>query len=243
MITNPQAGTNVHEIAGGIYRINTPVDLPGGNAFSFNQYLLLDDEPLLFHTGPRQMFPLVREAVASLMPVQRLRYVGLSHYEADECGSLNQWLAIAPEAVPLAGRIASLVSVADMADRAPRALADGEQLVLGRHTVQWIDTPHVPHGWDAGLLMDLTANTLFNGDLFTQPGHGGQALTDGDILGPSEAFRQPMDYFAHSPQTQATLARLAAFKPGTLACMHGSAWRGDGGMLLRHLGEVLAARD
>jgi flavorubredoxin len=243
MITNPQAGTNVHEIAGGIYRINTPVDLPGGNAFSFNQYLLLDDEPLLFHTGPRQMFPLVREAVASLMPVQRLRYVGLSHYEADECGSLNQWLAIAPEAVPLAGRIASLVSVADMADRAPRALADGEQLMLGRHTVQWIDTPHVPHGWDAGLLMDLTANTLFNGDLFTQPGHGGQALTDGDILGPSEAFRQPMDYFAHSPQTQATLARLAAFKPGTLACMHGSAWRGDGGMLLRHLGEVLAARD
>jgi flavorubredoxin len=243
MITNPQAGTNVHEIADGIYRINTPVDLPGGNAFSFNQYLLLDDEPLLFHTGPRQMFPLVREAVASLMPVQRLRYVGLSHYEADECGSLNQWLAIAPEAVPLAGRIASLVSVADMADRAPRALADGEQLMLGRHTVQWIDTPHVPHGWDAGLLMDLTANTLFNGDLFTQPGHGGQALTDGDILGPSEAFRQPMDYFAHSPQTQATLARLAAFKPGTLACMHGSAWRGDGGMLLRHLGEVLAARD
>jgi flavorubredoxin len=242
MITNPQAGTNVHEIADGIYRINTPVDLPDGTPFSFNQYLLLDDEPLLFHTGPRQMFPLVHEAVASLMPVQRLRYVGLSHVEADECGSLNQWLAIAPEAVPLAGRIASLVSVADMADRAPRALADGEQLVLGRHTVQWIDTPHVPHGWDAGLLMDLTANTLFNGDLFTQPGHGDQALTDGDILGPSEAFRQPMDYFAHAPQTQATLAKLAALKPGTLACMHGSAWRGDGGMLLRHLGEALAAR-
>lgn len=240
MITNPQTGTNVHEIADGIYRINTPVDLPDGTAFSFNQYLLLDDEPLLFHTGPRRMFPAVREAVASLMPVERLRYVGLSHYEADECGSMNQWLALAPEAVPLSGRIAAMVSVADMADRAPRALADGEQLVLGRHTVQWIDTPHVPHGWDAGLLMDLTTNTLFNGDLFTQPGRGEQALTDGDILGPSEAFRQPMDYFAHAPQTAATLARLAALRPGTLACMHGSAWRGDGGMLLRHLGEALA---
>ena len=118
----------------------------------------------------------------------------------------------------------------------------GEQLLLGRHTVQWFDTPHVPHGWDCGLLMDLTANTFFCGDLFTQPGHGEQALTEGDILGPSEAFRQPMDYFAHAPQTAATLARLAALKPGTLACMHGSAWRGDGGMLLRHLGEAITAR-
>ena len=242
MITNPQTGTNVHEIADGIYRINTPVDLPDGQAFSFNQYLLLDDEPLLFHTGPRQMFAAVREAVAALMPVQRLRYVGLSHFEADECGSMNQWLALAPAAVPLCSRIAAMVSVGDTADRAPRALADGEQLVLGRHTVQWLDTPHVPHGWDCGLLMDLTANTFFCGDLFTQPGHGEQPLTDGDILGPSEAFRQPMDYFAHAPQTAATLARLAALKPGTLACMHGSAWRGDGGMLLRHLGEALAAR-
>lgn len=240
MITNPQTGTNVHEIADAIYRINTPVDLPDGTAFSFNQYLLLDDEPLLFHTGPRQMFPLVREAVATLMPVERLRYVGLSHFEADECGSMNQWLALAPAAVPLCSRIAAMVSVADTADRAPRALADGEQLVLGRHTVQWLDTPHVPHGWDCGLLMDLSANTFFCGDLFTQPGHGKVALTDGDILGPSEDFRQPMDYFAHAPQTQATLARLAALKPGTLACMHGSAWRGDGGMLLRHLGEALA---
>jgi flavorubredoxin len=240
MITNPQTGTNVHEIADGIYRINTPVDLPNGLGFSFNQYLLLDDEPLLFHTGPRQMFAAVREAVAALMPVERLRYVGLSHFEADECGSMNEWLATAPQAVPLCSQIAALVSVADTADRAPRALADGEQLVLGRHTVQWFDTPHVPHGWDCGLLMDLTANTFFCGDLFTQPGHGEQALTGGDILGPSEAFRQPMDYFAHAPQTAATLARLAALKPGTLACMHGSAWRGDGGMLLRHLGEALA---
>ena len=118
MITNPQSGTNVHEIADGIYRINTPVDLPDGQAFSFNQYLLVDDEPLLFHTGPRRMFPLVREAIAAVMPVERLRYVGLSHFEADECGSLNEWLAVAPAAVPLCSQVAAMVSVGDLADRA-----------------------------------------------------------------------------------------------------------------------------
>ena len=241
MITNSQTRTNVHEIADGIYRINTPIDLPDGQGFSFNQYLLVDDAPLLFHTGPRQLFPAVREAVAAVMPVERLRHVGLSHFEADECGSLNQWLAIAPEAAPLCSRVAAMVSVGDVADRPPRALADGEQLALGRHTVQWFDTPHVPHGWECGLLMDATTGTFFCGDLFTQPGHGDQALTDGDILGPSEAFRQPMDYFSHAPHTAATLARLAAWKPRTLACMHGSAWRGDGGALLRQLGEALGA--
>ena len=242
MITNPNAGTNVHEIADGIYRISTPVDLPGGQSFSFNQYLLVDDESLLFHTGPRQMFPLVSEAIAAIVPIDRLRYIGLSHFEADECGSMNQLLAVAPQAVPLCSQIAAMVSVSDTADRAPRALADGELLVLGRHTVQWFDTPHVPHGWDCGLLMDNTTNTFFCGDLFTQPGHGEQALTEADILGPSEAFRQPMDYFAHAPQTVATLGRLAQLKPRTLACMHGSAWRGDGGALLRHLAESVGAR-
>jgi len=241
MITNPNAGTNVHEIADGIYRISTPVDLPGGQSFSFNQYLLVDDESLLFHTGPRQMFPLVSEAIAAIVPIERLRYIGLSHFEADECGSMNQLLAVAPQAVPLCSQIAAMVSVSDTADRAPRALADGELLVLGRHTVQWFDTPHVPHGWDCGLLLDNATNTLFCGDLFTQPGHGKQALTESDILGPSEAFRQAMDYFAHAPQSAATLARLAQLKPGTLACMHGSAWRGDGGALLRHLSEAVCA--
>jgi flavorubredoxin len=241
MITNSQARTNVHEVADGIYRINTPVDLPGGQAFSFNQYLVLDDEPLLFHTGPRQLFPLVSEAIAAVMPVERLRYIGLSHTEADECGSMNQFLALAPSAVPLCSQIAAMVSIGDLADRPPRALADGEQLALGRHTLQWFDTPHVPHGWDCGLLMDQTTGTFFCGDLFTQPGHGEAALTEADILGPSEAFRQPMDYFAHAPQTTATLVRLAQHKPRTLACMHGSAWRGDGGALLRHLAEAVGA--
>jgi flavorubredoxin len=134
MITNPQTRTNIQEIAPSIYRINTPVDLPGGQAFSFNQYLVVDDQPLLFHTGPRRMFELVREAVATVMPVQRLRYVGLSHFEADECGSLDLWLRAAPEAVPVCSQIAAMVSVSDVVDRAPRALADGEQLALGRHT-------------------------------------------------------------------------------------------------------------
>jgi flavorubredoxin len=239
MITNPQYGTNVHEIADGIYRINTPVDIPGEPAFNFNQYLLIDDEPLLFHTGPRQLFPLVRDAIASLMPVERLYYIGFSHTEADECGSLNLLLGMAPQAVPLCSRIAAMVSINDLADRQPRTLADGEQLVLGRHTVQWFDTPHVPHGWDAGLLMDVSNATLFCGDLFTQGGRGEFALTESDILGPSETFRQHLDYFAHAPQTLATLQRLAQAAPSTLACMHGSAWRGDGGSLLRQLAEAL----
>lgn len=239
MITNQQSRTNIHEIAEGIYRINTQLDLPDGQGFSFNQYLLVDDAPLLFHTGPRRLFPLVREAMAAVMPVEHLRYLGFSHVEADECGSLNDWLAAAPEAVPLCGHVAAMVSVTDLADRPPRAMADGEQLSLGRHPVQWFDTPHVSHGWDCGLLMDITSSTFFCGDWFTQPGHGEQAVTEGDILGPSEAFRQPMDYFAHAPNTAAVITRLAQQKPRTLACMHGSAWRGDGGTLLRHLAEAV----
>ena len=241
MTTDPQSGTNVQEIAAGIFRINTPVPLPDGSLFSFNQYLVLDDQPLLFHSGPRQLFALVSQAIASVMPLERLRYIGLSHVEADECGALNLFLAAAPHAVPLCGSLAGLLSIGDMADRAPRTLADGEELVLGSHTLRWFDTPHLPHGWECGLMMDTRTRTFFCGDLFTQPGHGDQALTEANILGPSEAFRQPMDYFAHSPQTAATLARLAQLKPRTLACMHGSAWRGDGGALLRHLGEVVTA--
>jgi flavorubredoxin len=242
MITNPGSGTNVHEVAAGIYRINTPVAMPDGSAFSFNQYLIDDDAPLLFHTGPRRMFPLVREAVDRVLPAGRLRYVGFSHFEADECGALNEWLAVAPEAVPVCGQIGAMVSVTDIAERPPLALADGQTLALGRHVLRWLDTPHVPHGWDCGLMHDDTTGTFFCGDLFTQPGRGEVALTESDILGPSEAMRQPMDYFAHAPHTGATLARLAALRPSTLACMHGSAWHGDGGALLRHLAEALGAR-
>jgi flavorubredoxin len=239
MITNSQSGTNIHEIADGIYRINTPVGLAGAGQFNFNQYLVVDDEPLLFHSGLRRMFPLVREAIAAVMPVERLRYVGLSHFEADECGALNEFLAVAPQSVPLCGQLAALVSVNDYADRAARALADGEELSLGRHRMRWFDTPHMPHGWECGLMMDMSTRTFFCGDLFTQGGTGEVALTEGDILGPSEAFRGPMDYYAHAPNTHAVLEKLAHENPRTLACMHGSAWRGDGAKLLRELSRAL----
>ena len=240
MNTNAQSGTNVHEIAEGIYRINTPVSIPGGpGKFNFNQYLIGDDAALLFHTGPRRLFSLVRDAVSRVMPVERMRYVGLSHFEADECGALNEWLAAAPHAEPICGQIAAMVSINDVADRPPRALADGEVLNLGRHTVRWFDTPHTPHGWDCGLMMEGTTRTLLCGDLFTQGGSGETPLTEGDILAPSEAFRAPLDYFAHAPDTSAILERLAREQPTTLACMHGSAWRGDGAQLLKTLAATL----
>jgi flavorubredoxin len=160
-ITNRQSGTNVHEIAEHIYRINTPVALPGNTPFSFNQYLVVDDEPLLFHTGLRGLFPMVSEAVASVMPLERLRHVAFSHVEADECGSMNQWLAVAPQAAPLCGTIAAMVSMNDLADRPPRALADGEVVSLGRHRVRWFDAAHLPHGWECGYLMEEHTSTLF----------------------------------------------------------------------------------
>ncbi len=238
-ITNTQSGTSADEVAKGMYRINTPVTIPGGTGFSFNQYLIADDEPLLFHTGPRRMFPLVLEAARTVLPVQRLRYVSFSHVESDECGSLNEWLAAAPHAVPLCGTVAAIVSIQDLADRAPRVLADGERLSLGEHTVRWLDAPHLPHAWECGFLVEEHTSTLLCGDLFTQGGTDLPALTEGDILGPSEAFRRQMDYFSHSDNARAHLEKLASTKPTTLACMHGSAWRGDGAKLLRELGDSL----
>jgi flavorubredoxin len=241
MITNRVSGTNLHEIAPGIYRINTPLALPDGAGFNFNQYLVAGDEPLLFHTGPRRMFPLVAEAIGSVLPVSRLRYVAFSHFEADECGALNDFLAAAPAAVPVCSQIAAMVSVNDFADRPARALADGEVLRTGRHAFKWLDAPHVPHAWENGFMMELETRTLLCGDLFTQGGAGDVPLTEGDILGPSEAFRAPMDYYAHAPHTAATLERLAREQPRTLAVMHGSAWRGDGASLLRALARSLSS--
>jgi flavorubredoxin len=235
-VTNAISETRVDEIAAGIYRISTPFppsDFPGG--FTFNQYLIDDDAPLLFHTGLRQLFPLVREAIASVLDPSRLRHLAFSHVEADECGALNPFLSIAPEAVPLCGALAADVSVRDLADRAPRSLDDGEELTLGQHTVRWLYTPHVPHAWECGYLYESRTRTLFCGDLFTQPGHRHAPLTEADILAPSEAMRAGMDYYAHSPRTGELIEKLARTAPTTLACMHGSAWRGDGGALLREL--------
>jgi flavorubredoxin len=240
MITNRETGTNITEVTDRIYRINTPAQIPGGT-FSFNQYLVVDEEPLLFHTGPRGMFPLVREAVASVLPPERLRYISFSHVEADECGSLNDWLRVAPEARPLCGTIAALVSINDLADRPARALVDGETVSLGDRRVRWIDTPHLPHGWEAGYLFEETTGTLFCGDLFTQPGAGTEAVTTHDIVGPSEAFRGMMDYYSHSKDGPSLVGKLAKTNPTLLACMHGSAWRGDGAALLRELATQLAA--
>ena len=242
MITNRAAGTNVHEVATGIFRINTPVQVPGGPAFNFNQYLVADDEPLLFHTGPKRMFPLVAEAIGSVLPLERLRHIAFSHYEADECGSLNDFLAAAPQAQPVCGTVAAMVSVTDVATRAPRALTDGEVLAIGRRKLKWFDTPHVQHQWESGLMMELETKTLLCGDLFTQGGSGATPITDADILEPSEAFRLQMDYYAHAPHTAATLERLAREAPRTLACMHGSAWRGDGAALLRALAKSVTAK-
>jgi flavorubredoxin len=240
MITNAQSGTNIHEIADGIYRINTPVAMPGSvGKFNFNQYLIVDEAPLLFHTGLRRLFPLVREAVGRIMPIERLRYVSVSHFEADECGALNDWLAAAPEAEPLCSRVGAMVSIGDVADRAPRAMADGEVLTLGRHAVRWFDTPHMPHGWDCGMMMESSTRTFLCGDLFTQGGGGGKPIVETDILGPSEAFRAPMDYYSHAPNTLEILTRLAQERPAILACMHGSAWRGDCAALLLALAEKL----
>lgn len=240
-ITNAQTNTSVCEIADGIYRISTPVPpnpgLPGG--FTFNQFLIDDDEPLLFHTGPRKMFGVVREAIEAVMPVSRLRYLGMSHFEADECGSLNEFLAVAPDAAPLCGMVGKLVSIDDVADREARGMSEGEQLSLGKHAVRWLDAPHLPHAWECGYLFEESTRTLLCGDLFTQPGDSHDPITEGDILGPSEGMRAQMDYYAHASQTAALLAKLAATSPRTLACMHGAAWRGDGAALLRELSQSL----
>ena len=194
--TNAHSGTNICEIADGIWRINTPVPMPP-SGFSFNQYLITGEAPMLYHTGPRKLFPFVSEAVAAVLPVKELRFIALSHFEADECGAMNEWLAAAPKAEPVCGRIAALVSVSDVADRPPRALADGETLDLGGHVLRWFDTPHLPHAGDCGLAMEYKTQTLLCGDLFTQPGDKTPPLVDTDILGPSETFRGLMDYYAH----------------------------------------------
>lgn len=242
MKSNKKDGTRIDEIANGIYRISTAVPpsvIPGG--FTFNQYLIADDSPLLYHTGPRKMFPLVQAAIASVIPVESLRYIGFSHYESDECGSLNEFLEQAPKAEPLCSNIAKMVSVDDIASRPARALSDGEELSLGSHIVRWIDTPHLPHAWECGHLFETSTKTLFCGDLFTQGGHEHEPLTTQDILETSEAMRSGLDYFSQTRQVRELTEKLAATSPRVLACMHGAAWQGDGATLLLQLAKRLDA--
>ncbi len=193
--------TKIAEIADGIYRLSTYVpDIAPPAGFAFNQFLVLGDEPLMFHTGLRKMFPLNRDAVSRLIPPERLRWIAYGHFEADECGAMNEWLAIAPQAQAAHGQTGCMVSLNDFADRPPRVLKDGETIDLGGgKRVRFIDTPHTPHGWDAGVLYEESTRTLLCGDLFTQLGDG-PALTEGDVVGPAIAARGPVQIFQPEPE-------------------------------------------
>jgi flavorubredoxin len=238
MITNQATGTRVDEVAAGIYRICTPMDvIPGG--FTFNSYLIVDDEPLLFHTGYRQLHQVTMEAISKVIPVNSLRWAGGSHFESDEYGALNHILEAAPQATPFSSQIGALTSLNDFAIRPARGLGDGEEFSIGYRRLRWIYTPHVPHGWDCGILFDLSSQTLLCGDLFTQPGANTPPVTESEVLTASEAMRGMLDYYAHATSTTPILERLAALNPTTLACQHGSAFRGDGAGLLRALAQSL----
>jgi flavorubredoxin len=250
VITNVQSGTNIEEIASDVYRINTPFpEIPGG--FSFNQYLVLDDEPLLFHTGMRRTFPLVAEAIGHIVPLESLRYIAFSHFESDECGALNQFLAAAPHAVPLCSRVAAMISVSDYADRAPKAMNDGERLSIGKREILWVDAPHIPHGWETGYLFDATTRTLFSGDIFTQGGLGSEAMIESDLVEPSDAFRIGFskhaglpDSWAHTSDSRPIIEKLATLGATTIANMHGSCWRGSSetaAAMLRELAQRVAS--
>jgi len=228
--------TRIDEIADGIYRLSTymaEVAPPAG--FTFNQFLIKADQPLLFHTGMRGLFPLVSQAVAKIVPLDSLRWIGFGHVEADECGAMNKWLEAAPQARIAHGQIACAVSLNDVADRAPRQLQHGETVELGRgKRVRYLDTPHTPHGWDAGLMYEEATGTLLCGDLFTQLGNG-SAPTDADIVGPALAAEDMFQFSALNPGMGTTIRALAALSPRVLALMHGPSFAGDGAAALRAL--------
>jgi flavorubredoxin len=230
--------TRTDEIADGIYRISVFVpDIAPPAGFTFNQFLIRDDEPLLFHTGLRKMFPLYREAVGRLVSLDRLRWIAFGHFEADECGAMNEWLAVAPNAQLAHGQTGCLVSLNDMADRPPRVLSDGEAIDLGStKRVRYIDTPHTPHGWDAGVVFEESTATLLCGDLFTQLGNG-EALTEHDIVGPASAAEDLFRYSSLNPTMGATIRNLAKHAPRTLALMHGPSFSGDGTAALNALAD------
>ena len=223
--------TSIDEVAEDIYRISTFVPDAG---ISFNQILVDAAEPLLFHTGPRALFQLASAAVSRVMPVENLRWISFGHVEADECGAMNSWLAAAPNAEVAFGGLGCMVSVNDLADRPPRPLADDELLDLGGRQVRYIATPHVPHGWEAGVLYEQTTRTLLCGDLFTQFGDS-PATSDQSPVEAAIVAEEAFHYSCGSPQTVRTLERLADLEPDALALMHGPTHRGDAGKWLREL--------
>ena len=234
--------TKIDEIADGIYRLSTWMpDVAPPAGFTFSQFLIDDEEPLLFHAGHRQMFPLISDAVARIRPVEDLRWITFGHVEADECGAMNQWLAAAPGSQVAHGALGCDVSLNDMCDRPPRALSDGEVIDLGSKRVRHIDTPHVPHGWEARVLYEETTETLFCGDLFTHLGNG-PALVTSDIVQPAVDAELMFHAMTMAPNTAPVLATLADLQPTTLALMHGSSFAGDCGAALRGLATELDER-
>jgi flavorubredoxin len=234
--------TQVTEIAPEIYRISTFV--PEAN-LQFNQFLVRDEEPLLFHTGMRGLFPAVRDAVKSLIDPTGIRWIAFSHFEADECGALREWQEAAPDATAVCSTVAKLVSVDDVvAARPARALEDGEVIETGRYRIRFLQTPHVPHAWDAGLLFEETAGVLFSSDLFHQNGDV-EAVTRSDVVGRFQRMLKDYqqgpfaDYMPYSTRTEPTLKRLAALNPGVIAAMHGSTFVGDGKQAIHDLAEVM----
>ena len=218
--------TRVDEIADRIYRLSTFIAEVPPVGFTFNQYLIDADEPMLFHCGGRGLFPLVSAAAAGVMPLTKLRWISFGHVESDECGSMNQWLAAAPQAQVVHGAIACMVSLNDLADRPPRALTNGEVLDLGGKRVRYIDTPHVPHAWESGLVFEQSTGTLFTGDLFTQVGDG-PAVGRDSIVAAAIAAEEGFQATALTPHTAPTIRALKDLRPTTLAVMHGPCFNGD----------------
>ena len=231
----------IDEIADHIYRLSTFVPDIGPTGFTFNQYLIDDDQPLIFHTGHRATFMDLATAITSIVPIERLRWVTFGHVEADECGAMNQLLAAAPQAQVAHGALGCMVSLNDLADRPPVPLTDGQVLDLGDHKVRHIETPHVPHAWEARLLYEETTNTLLCGDLFTQLGNG-PAITSSDIVEPAGQAEDVFRASCLTPSTAPTIRRLAELAPTTLAVMHGSCFTGDGAEALQALADDYAKR-
>ena len=230
----------IDEIGDGIFRLSIYVpEVMPPQGFTFNHFLIRADEPMLFHCGKRKMFPVLSEAVAKLMPLDRLRWASFGHFEADECGAMNEWLAAAPHAELVHGMIGCRTSISDMADRAPRVMADGEVLDIGGRRVRYIDTPHVPHGWDAGVIYEETTRTLFCSDLFTHAGNPAP-LTESEVVSLAMAGADPTYSTSLGPSTAPTIRRLAKLDPTLLAIMHGSSFSGDGAAQLNGLADAYA---
>lgn len=229
--------TKVDEIAERVYRLSTFVaEIAAPAGFTFNQFLIDADAPLLFHCGPRSLFPSVSQALGAITPIERLRWISFGHVEADECGAMNLWLAAAPQAQVIHGQTACMVSLNDLADRPPRALANGEVLDIGGRRVRYIDTPHVPHAWESGLIYEETTRTLFCGDLLTQIGQG-PPLTSESLLEAAIAAENAFQSTSLTPTTGPTIRMLAALRPRRLAVMHGSSYEGDCAALLSQLAD------